>query len=289
VQRAEQFAAVASMEAALVSLHKEEYPQAQRPVFPPPAPADLDTIQQRLIKEALNGIGLFKVSARKAAKASALEQAHQEAAAEDAKRKAEHAQSQKAADAAWASLCAHDPDAVLVALEAAFEDNESPAACVDAGQDDAVHYVTVVVTFGTIAMIPEQKPATTPTGNPTLKKRTKGERNALYAAALGSTVLATVKEAFAVSPSTDEVRVVVVRKDPTAATPAEYLSAIYAARFPRDKTMRLDWQRLDPAETLLRAPDALLRRRGAAQDVVAIDVDSEPQLSALVDRLRPEL
>jgi hypothetical protein len=82
-------------------------------------------------------------------------------------------------------------------------------------------------------MVPEQKPAVTPGGKPTLRKRTKTDRNEVYTRALASTVLATAKEALAVAPGTDEARVLVIRNDVGAATPVDHLGAIYVGRFAR--------------------------------------------------------
>jgi hypothetical protein len=124
---------------------------------------------------------------------------------------------------------------------------------------------------------------------PTLKKRTKTDRNALYAAALGSTVLATVEEGFAVAPSVEEIRILVVCKNPQAPTPLTYLSAIYAARFRREPLQRWTWPRVDPTEALLTAPDAMLRRKGTTQEIMPLDLSDEPDLAAVVERLRVDL
>ena len=91
----------------------------------------------------------------------------------------------------------YEPDVAIAALERAFADNEAPAAPIDCEGDRT----TVVMEFQSReAIVPERKPARTPTGKPTLKKRTKTEINRLYLEALGSNVLATVKETFAVAP-----------------------------------------------------------------------------------------
>lgn len=65
--------------------------------------------------------------------------------------------------------------------------------------------------YGGIDRVPEHRPDTTPGGKPTLRKRTKTDRNALYAAAVASTVLATAKEALPVAVAATEARVLVVR------------------------------------------------------------------------------
>lgn len=288
-ERAEQIASVARIEAALVTLHQEEFPAASRQVVPEPPPVDVTSILAARKKEGLEGVSWFARSARRAAKERAAELADSDARAAMARQQKEHASAQDAADAAWHDLCAHKPDVVMAVLEAAFEDNQSPAACVDVDGDGEVRYATVVVLFGTPDMVPENRPAVTPGGKPTLRKRSKTDRNALYAAALGSTVLATVKEGLAVAPSVDEIRVMVARRDPNAAVPSAYLSMIYAARFPRPFAEALPWSRLDPAEVLLRAPDALMERKGAARAIVALDLDLQPDLAGVLQQVRAGL
>lgn len=232
-QRDEEIAAVARTEQALTSLHHEEFPLAQRPLLPLPPPVDPGPIRQAMLAQHLAGVSVFQRARRRQIKEWAVGAARDEAGRQYQARLAEHAEQQARLDSFWNALIAHDPAAVTARMESAFEDNQSPAACVDVG-DDNVRYATVLVMFGTPQMIPEQKPMLTPTGRPTLKKRTKTDRNALYAAALGSAVLATVKEGFTVAPSVEEIRVLVVRKDPQALTPESFLSAIYAARFRRE-------------------------------------------------------
>lgn len=202
---------------------------------------------------------------------------------------AEHAQAQAAADAQWQRLLDNDSETVMAALEGAFEDNQSPAACLDVDVEDGIHFATVLALFGPGTMVPEQKPALTPAGRPTLKKRTKTDRNQLYTTALGSMVLATVKEGFAVAPNVDEIRILVIRKDPQASTPTEYLTPIYAARFARGRTVNIPWTAIDPAETLLRADDAMLVRRGSTKEVAPLDLSKDPELASLVEQLRTQL
>jgi len=74
----------------------------------------------------------------------------------------------------WRAFLAGDEEAVLAALEAAFEDNQAPAAAVgfDAGA------LSVIARFPQVdGLIPERYATTTPTGRPTIKKRTKTGRH----------------------------------------------------------------------------------------------------------------
>jgi hypothetical protein len=284
--RAEQIAEVQQLEHDLVTLHEEEFTAAARPVVPPPPPVDRNAVRDRLRRQARAGIAWWRLGDRLAARRKADAQVDSALDAERAELDEQQQQAQQDADADWQRLLDDDPETVLAALEAAFEDNASPAAPVDCDGG----CVTVTVLFGAPSMVPERKPATTPSGRPTLHKRTKTERNQLYAEALASTVLATVKEGYAVAPALKEVRVVVVRRDAQAASPEDYLAAIYAGRFPADRVHQLDWGSIDdPLDELMIAPDALLRRRGSAGEVAPLDLAAEPQLAAVVDELRQSL
>lgn len=287
-QRQEQIEAVARIERELTSLHHEWFAPAERPFLPLPPPVDPGPIEQAMLAQHLANVGPLQRARRKQIKDWAAGAARDEAGRQYQANLAEHAQQQARLDNFWNALIAHDPAAVAARMESAFEDNQSPAACVDVGDDDA-RYATVLVMFGTPQMIPDQKPALTPGGQPTLKKRTKTDRNVLYTAALASTVLATVKEGFAVAPSVEEIRVLVVRKDPQAPAPELYLTAVYAARFRRQALSRWDWLKVDPIEAVLTARDAMLRRKGATQDIIPLDLSDEPGLAAVMKRLQVDL
>ncbi|MDG3015266.1 DUF4236 domain-containing protein [Speluncibacter jeojiensis] len=286
-ERAEQIAQVQQTENALRTLHREAFPAAQRMIVPPPRPPDLAALTARHTAAALAGISIFARTRRRDAKAAASAAAHAEADMLWQQACARQAEAQRQADAYWQALEANDPDTVHDALERAFEDNQWPATSVGHGTEDGV-FASVAMLFGTAEMVPERKPALTPGGKPTLHKRTKTERNELYAEALGSTVLATVKEALAVAPGLSAVHVVVVRKDPQAGAD-KYLEVIYAGRFPRAWTDSLPWATLDPVETLLRAPDAKLTQRGTAHDIAGIDLSDEPGISEVLALMRSAL
>jgi DNA-binding FrmR family transcriptional regulator len=99
---------------------------------------------------------------------------------------------QEALDQAWSQLVQNDPHTVVATLEDAFADNDVPSApidCVDAR-------ATVTLLFEHPDLIPDQVVAETPSGRPTLHKRTKTERNQLYLEMMASHVLATVRGAI---------------------------------------------------------------------------------------------
>jgi hypothetical protein len=201
-------------------------------------------------------------------------------AAESERRAAERSAEQAELDDDWRLLQANDPSATLGALEDAFADNEAPAAAIDCEGSRT----TVVMQFVTPeAIVPERKPARTPTGKRTLKKRTKTEINHLYLAALGSNVLATVKETFAVAPGTDVVQLLVVRREASGKLTGSW-SAIYAGSFDRAGYADSSGSR-DPALALARAGDARLNLKGQAETVSPLDLRDQVDLSDVVRQI----
>lgn len=197
--------------------------------------------------------------------------------AESERRTAERLAEQAALDDDWQHLQANDPNVTLAILEEAFADNEAPAAAIDCEGSQT----TVVMQFvSPEAIVPERKPARTPTGKRTLKKRTKTEINRLYLAALGSNVLATVKETFAVAPGTDVVQLLVLRREASGKL-AGQLSAIYAGRFDRANYASASGSR-DPARALVLAGDAQLNLKGQAETVSPLDLKGEDDLATVL-------
>jgi hypothetical protein len=130
------------------------------------------------------------------------------------------------------------------------------------------------------AIVPERKPARTPTGKPTLKKRTKTEINSLYLQALGSNVLATVKEAFAVAPGTDVIQMLVVRRE-TDKKHAGELAVIYIGQFERASFPDKSGSR-DPALFLSSASEAVLNLKGKTEAVSPISLSDRPDLAGVL-------
>src|SRR4051794_5541108 len=199
-------------------------------------------------------VGVYRFSrarSRKAAKDRGLAAAEIAVRAEEARRAEEQRRVQAGFDWAWSALTSNVPQVVLGALEAAFEDNEAPAAAVDVEGDR----VTVLMMCPDPALVPERKPSITPSGSPSLKKRTKTEFNQLYLSAIASYVLATVKETFAVAPSLRQARLVALRHEPSAGLCADRLVALFAGTFTRDLMRGARWDAIDLTRVLDEVPD----------------------------------
>jgi HEAT repeat protein len=358
-EKAEQIRRVTELERRLVTVHRERFPAAERIVVPAPRPVDrkalesrirddrgishlcaqlrafgnppvapaaepvaLDALRAEEEKRALQGIGMFKRSARKNAKAQAAvaarrradelsaERAHgveteqrrldglwatlqseeadaraavdREAERLTAAAQAERDSEQAALDEGWQRLVDNDPAVVISALEAAFADNGAPATPIDCDSETAT--ATVTMLFGHPDLVPERTPALTPSGKPTLRKRTKSDRNDLYLNALASNVLATVKEGFAVAPGLRAIQALVVRRDPIA-TGGDQLVAVYAATFTREMLGAIDWNNIKPANLLDAPANWLLTLKGQADEVVPLDLRDEPDLQSVLEQL----
>lgn len=353
-QREADIEKVAALERALVSVHRESFPEAERTVLPPPEPVDSQPIRSALEaeagipdlvaqlgngdsppvapppepvdryqlmrefrKRARQGIAFWRIrdqieAARKAdedAEAAAEveegeRRAAQEAeqrrleglwgelqqgraavaddlpgrvASENERRETARAAEQRELDEAWAKLQANDPEVTLPALKKAFADNEAPAAAVKCEGNRTI----VVMQFSSPeAIVPERKPARTPTGKRTLKKRTKTEVNALYLEAIGSNVLATVKETFAVAPGTEVIELLVVRRE-TDKKNAAQLAAVYFGEFSRGGYEGASGSR-DPGKALALAPKSMLNLKGKTEQVSPLDLSDHPELGALL-------
>ncbi len=290
------------------------------PVATDPEPVDRYALMREHRKRARQGISIFKIGERievaraadqvaeEAAKVEAerrreaqaaeqqrldqlwkkLEEARAgvatrlpvEVEAERERRAAKRAGEQAELDGDWAKLQANDPMTTIAALEQAFADNESPAAPLDCEGNRT----TVVMQFiQSEAIVPERKPALTPGGKRTLKKRTKTETNALYLEALGSHVLATVKEAFAVAPGIDVVQMLVIRREVDKKHAGE-LAAIYVGEFDRAQYESASGSR-SPGRALALASEAVLNLKGKTEQVAPIDLSDQPELQQVLDQV----
>jgi hypothetical protein len=135
-------------------------------------------------------------------------------------------------------------------------------------------------------LIPDQIAAETPSGAPTLHKRTKTQRNELYLETLASHVLATVREGFAVAPALTAMSVLVVRREPVDEPGHnEELAAIYLGTFTKAFAIGQDWRRIDLLNVLDEPEDALLTTRGRTGEVSILDLSDEPEAQAVLEHL----
>jgi hypothetical protein len=268
-----------------IRAHEQYFPPAEPPTVSPAQPVSVGELYKRAWAEEKRGLSIFKRQERQAAKARARARAEAGAGLEERRRMAAAQEEQARLDTAWQRLLDNDEEMVLATLEAAFEDNESPAAATAV----VGSAVSIVMRFPSLGhVVPEKRPDLTPTGRPTLKKRPKAELHRLYLLALMAHVLVTVKEAFAVAPGLTEANVLVVQGQEDTAFPR--VTPIFAARLERDALAGVPWEETDAADIMgAKASAALLSTKGKAQEIQPLDLSDEPALAEAAEQLADQL
>lgn len=264
----------------IITLHRHDFPPVERPVAPMPELPDPDAVRQWHEKNALRGVGIFD----RARRATARQQAAQAAQAELNDRwrqaQAQQVQAQQELDAQWARLAGNDPDTVLATLAEAFEDNEAPAA--PAGID-GTELSLIVLVPGEDA-VPERLPATTQAGNLTLRKLPKSERSAFYLLLIAGHVLVTLREAFAVAPGIQAVRVIAIRRGGPGIYGQPALECMLAGRWMRTAFDGVHWADADAGNILAGTAAELLINQKRGQ-VLPVDLSTEPEIQDLLSTM----
>ena len=99
-------------------------------------------------------------------------------------------------------------------------------------------------------------------------------------------VLTTVRETLATAPGVQSVRTVALRRMESDAYGHPLAECVLAARFTRASLDGIQWHSADAVQIIDdAATETLLQRRGAAKDVVALDLKTEPELAALLEHV----
>lgn len=258
------------------SVHLQQFPTAHAPDIPPPPALSPAWATAEAEAFHLRGIGRFSRSARAAARAAAAQDATAYLATEQARLTRLHHDLDREAATWWQAVLANDEQTVCDAVNSAFADN--PAAGCAVGLEDGV--LSVVLRQQDIDALPDQTPALTSAGRPTLKTLTKRDRTLWWLTIMGSNVLATVAEALATAPAIDAVDLAVLSRIPNTGR----LGIVAHGR----------WTRHALAAATLRTPEDALRFLDLGDDVTctarttttritAIDTATNPGLQALVD------
>lgn len=266
----------------IASLHHEHFMPAEPPVAPEPPRIDTAEVEQRHRKASLKGISIFARGRRRDALAQAAATAQSEVHARQLEGTRGRNAAQAQLDSEWAQLQANKPDAVIAALAAAFEDNDAAAAPLGVTGDEA----TLVVIVPTLAGMPQKKPDVTPTGRPTIKAVPKKEAAAWHATAVAGCILVTVKEAFAVAPGLQSVRIVAATTPERDAYGNRHPDVLIAARFERQRLHGVQWRTTESVRILNDVTSELqLKQVGVAKTLTPLPLDDEPELQALLNAI----
>lgn len=274
-RRAQEFAEAQADHDALLTIHREQFAPAARPIVPEPAPVDPSVRARRIDARYTverEGIGWWRRADRRAARERATVAVDAELAAELDWARREHAYAQEQADIWWTALSHGDPTVVLDTLNDALGDNDEEAACVEVSDDGR----TASIVMGTppLEEVPERYAALTPTGRPTTRAHTLTDRNALHMHLICAHLAVTLKESFAVAPSLHHVRAAVVT--PTETGPGILL----AGAFDRDVVDHLDDDDA-PLNLLTLGHDLVLNTFGRTRELRPVDLTDEPDLAEL--------
>jgi hypothetical protein len=260
----------------ILAMHSQPVLDATRPLAPAPEPVDREALRRRREREAANGIRLWHRTARREARQRGAAVAREEADAEERRRVEEVASEQAGLDHEWNALLQHDSPAVLAALERAFNETTYPAIGLGATEDAAI----VFVGFRDSDVVPDREVALTPTGRPTLKKRSKTVRNQLYAEALAAFTLGNARLSLASTPGAKQAVVVALRPFLTT----DGWEAVARIRVPREAVT--PWPHESSGLHIFEQLGGSLAQRGRTREVVEVDFDDEPQLARVVAPLK---
>ena len=283
-QRAEDLLAQAH---ALTVIHRTAFPPATRPIAPPPPQPDageVAALRTRHIKDALAGVSIFARRARAQARTRGEQAADAELESARRAREANQRAVQAGLDQQWQALLAGDPAVVLATLAEAFADNEAPAAPLDVNGAE----VTIAVLAPPPSIVPEQMPATTDAGNLSLRKVPARQRAAMHTAAVMAHVLLTLREAFAVAPSLETARVVVLADDGRDAYGKTRRRAVLAGRWARADLAEVAWEQVEAHTIATGTATELLINHKATTGLQPLNLDDQPDIAALIERVDAE-
>jgi hypothetical protein len=269
---------------SIMNLHRQDFPAATAPIAPAPQHVDEGAIRQWHEEQALSGLNALQRSARANARHQAAEAANRDIHTAIANGLQERARLQLQLNQQWQRLLANDPDIVFATLSEAFEDNEAPAAVAGVHGSEA----SVLVIVPDIEAVPERTPRLTQAGNLSIVKLTKSDRNSFYLQLVCGHVLATVREALAVAPGLQSVRVAVVRRTPLNAYGARNLECLLAALLSRQRLQGIRWDTAESARIVQDASTELLVRLSATHEMLPLDLSREAGLAALLQVIDSE-
>ena len=281
-EKLEQAKLIVDQLTAIEEIHRQEFASPVKATAELPALPPFGRLLDAAEAEHLRDIGLFHRAQRREAREQARAAAENQARTLLAHAQAQQAAAQAEIDRSWDALLANDEALVLTALEQAFEDNEAPAAAVGVAGDA----LSLAVLVPSPDVLPDRMPGTTSSGNLSLRKMTKSVRAAAYLSLVAGHVVVSVKEALAQAPGIESVAVVAVREDEPDVYGNRRAQPLLATRLSRQRLAGVRWESCSAWDVIDQAgTDTLVKLRGAARELVPLDLSGEPELSQLVEAI----
>lgn len=268
-ERAQQVENAVRHFAHLENMHRQQFGGSVREIVTTPTLAKFGKLLATAEKRTLHRVSPLDRETRKARRVEARQLAERWALDLMALAENERRSRQDSVDREWTALHANEPEAVRRALAAASKADARPVRVL--GVEGGEAHLTVRVDGPQV--VPDSKPATTPSGAPTLRKVTKADRAAWHRQIVASQVLLAAKEALAVAPALHAVRLVAVDH---AGIP------LLGARLQRPAIVSADWS--EDAWRILSGLDGDLRcdLRGRTQELRTIDLTGDRVYGRLV-------
>ncbi|MFF3659294.1 TerD family protein [Streptomyces olivochromogenes] len=194
----------------MTSVHLQSFAAAQPPLIPAAPQLGLPWALAEAQAFHLRGVGRLARSERTAAKQRAQQDAPAYLAAETTRLQDTRERMVTEAEQWWHALLSNDEATVCEAVNTAFSDN--PAAGCAVGVDGSV--LSVVMRQQDLDSMPTQTAGLTPSGRPTLKNLTKRDRILWWLTAMGSNIVATLKEGFATASGIEAIDLAVITRLP---------------------------------------------------------------------------
>ncbi|MFM8351786.1 MAG: hypothetical protein ACKN9D_12060 [Actinomycetales bacterium] len=267
----------------LLHVQVDTFAPAAPRVIPPPEPPTLRSYRKARFRTALQDMPWWRWLARHRIKDQVRRQAALEFPAVLTDMAREHERAQEEEQQRWIKLLANEPTVTMQQLEDAFADNDMPAAPVGVEGAEA----SIAVLAPTEEVLPERIGGVTDAGNVSLRRVPKGQRQSLLTSITFGYALVTAREAFAVAPSLQSVRIVVLRPRESTTTHGAQWACLLAALWERSALQGEDWQQCSTkhsgnalALTVQTATELLTHL--PRQSLQPLDLTREPDIQQLI-------
>jgi outer membrane biosynthesis protein TonB len=277
-QKSQQAAELTAVFDAIEGLHRQEVTPAVAPVAPASAPVDEAAIRRWHEQQALQGLNVLQWQARRIARKRAAEAAQRDINTAISRGLWEQGQIQHQLNGQWHRLLANDPEVVLATLTEAFEGHQALVAVTGVENGEA----SVLVMAPGIDAVPERMPTRTAAGNLSIAKITKTQRNSFYLSLICGHVLMTGREALAIAPGLQAVRVAVIRQLPPDAYGTRMTECLLAAVFTRHRLAGIQWHSANAIQVVKGTSADLRIRLSGTSEPLALNLAEEPALAALL-------
>ena len=244
----------------MMNVQRERFTPVHRPAMTPPVPPALGPLQVAEWELAKKQTRPWQRKRRAQLRIEADARARAQADLMHQQALAAAGRWQEQADAWWRALGSGQTQVLTQQLEAAFSDNVAPVLVISAEGSQAV----LALSLPGLDVLPERKPHITPGGKLSSKAWTQTELAQVYADLLGAHLLATFREAWAVAPSLQTVRVLGSHELDTHERPSDGLVVLLDVTAGRSD---IGWPDDAFGSRLTTGGDAPLRRTGRTSAV----------------------